>query len=455
METINMANKMVIIGAGLCGTLLALRLAQRGYEVVIYERRPDMRTSKVAAGRSINLALSDRGLRSLEIVGIKEDILPLVIPMQGRMIHPLMGENNLVNYSGRNGEWINSISRGGLNKVLLEKAESTGKVTIHFDTECHDVDLENGKAYFKNTVTGESVVADGEVIFGTDGAGSALRNAMMCQSAKLRFDFSQQYLTTAYKELEIPAGDDEAFRLEKNALHIWPRSGFMMIALPNLDGSFTVTLFLPLEGDVSFANLNTDEEIIAFFDEYFPTAYAHMPQLLEDFRSNPTSSLGTIKCYPWQVNGKFLLMGDAAHAVVPFYGQGMNASFEDVVVLDQLIDEYDGDWSKVLLAYQQKRKKDTDAIADLAVENEVEMRSATADPVFLMKRKIELYLEQNYPDYFSKYSMVTFREDLPYSVAMKKGRAQDKILMEYASSLNSIEELDEEIILSKLATIEL
>ena len=180
-----------------------------------------------------------------------------------------------------------------------------------------------------------------------------------------------------------------------------------------------------------------------------------MPQLLEDFRSNPTSSLGTIKCYPWQVNGKFLLMGDAAHAVVPFYGQGMNASFEDVVVLDQLIDEYDGDWSKVLLAYQQKRKKDTDAIADLAVENEVEMRSATADPVFLMKRKIELYLEQNYPDYFSKYSMVTFREDLPYSVAMKKGRAQDKILMEYASSLNSIEELDEEIILSKLATIEL
>lgn len=448
-----MDNKIIVIGAGLCGTLLALRLAQRGYNVVMYERRSDMRKSNVTVGRSINLALSDRGLRGLALAGIADEILPLVIPMHGRMIHPLGSDQSFVSYSGRQGEWINSISRGGLNKVLLEKAENTGKVSIHFDTECEDVDLATGTIYLKNTLTDHKFRDEGDAIFGTDGAGSAIRNSMLQQSAKYRFDFSQKYLTTGYKELEIPSTIDGGFRLEKNALHIWPRNGYMMIALPNLDGSFTVTLFLPFEGDVSFKHLHSDQQIVNFFKENFPSAYDQMPDLLDDFKANPTSALGTVKCYPWQANGKFLLMGDAAHAVVPFYGQGMNASFEDVVVLDELIDRYNGDWSHIFPVYQEKRKKDTDAIADLAVENEIEMRSATADPIFLLKRKIELLLEQKYPDYYSKYSMVTFREDLPYSLAMDKGRAQDKVLMEYAASIDSLESVDEDVLLQKLKSL--
>ncbi|MBK8626705.1 MAG: FAD-dependent monooxygenase [Saprospiraceae bacterium] len=438
-----MSNKIIIVGAGLCGTLLALRLAQKGYQVVMYERRSDMRKSNVGAGRSINLALSDRGLKGLALVGIEDKILPLVIPMHGRMIHPLNTNTSFVNYSGRKGEWINSVSRGGLNKVLLESAEATGKVTIHFDTECEDVDLVKGHISLTNVKTGNKTNDYGDVIFGTDGAGSAIRNAILNQSAKYRFDFSQIYLSTAYKELEIPAASDGGYRLEKNALHIWPRNGFMMIALPNLDASFTVTLFLPFKGETSFEMLNTDEEIMAFFENNFPTAYTQMPHLLEDFRSNPTSALGTVKCYPWQINDKFLLMGDAAHAVVPFYGQGMNASFEDVVVLDELIDKYEGNWPQILSIFQQIRKSDADAIADLAVENEIEMRSSTADPVFLLKRKMELHLEQKYPDYFSKYSMVTFREDLSYSFAMERGRAQDRILMEYASEIMDFSLFDE------------
>jgi len=278
--------------------------------------------------------------------------------------------------------------------------------------------------------------------YGTDGANSAVRNGMMAQSPRLRFDFSQKYLDTGYKELEIPPAEDGSFRLEHHALHIWPRAGYMMIALPNLDGSFTVTLFMPFEGEKSFNNLQKDDEILSFFEEQFPTAFAQMPDLLADFRSNPSSSLGTIKCYPWQVNGKFLLMGDAAHAVVPFYGQGMNASFEDVVVLDGLMDEYGDNWLEILRRYQEVRKVDTDAIADLAQDNFYEMRDGTADPVFLLKRKLELHLEQTNPNYFSKYSMVTFREDLSYHIAMTKGRQQDQILMDFASKVTDVNQVN-------------
>lgn len=428
-----MKGKLIVIGAGLCGSLLALRMAQRGYDVVVYERRSDMRKKSMIAGRSINLALSNRGLRSLAMAGVDQDIRPLVIPMHGRLLHPLEGPLSLVAYSGREGEYIHSVSRGGLNKVLLEKAEQTGRVTFHFDTACIDADLEKGTIFLKNMKTHEEFKDEGDVVFGTDGAYSSLRNVIFKESAKYRFDFSIQYLETGYKELEIPATPDGGFRIEKNALHIWPRKGFMLIALPNLDGSFTVTLFLSMEGEgESFARLNTDEDIQTFFEKYFPTALQHMPDIVEDFRQNPTSSLGTVKCYPWQLNGKFLLMGDAAHAVVPFYGQGMNASFEDVRVLNDLMDNYGEDWPKILKAYQELRKQDGDAIGDLAVDNEIEMRAATADPVFLLKRKIELAMEQNYPQYFSKYSLVTFNDEIPYHVAMNQGRAQDALLMDYA-----------------------
>lgn len=452
---INMNDHIIIVGAGLCGSLLALRLAQRGHLVTVFEKRSDMRKSKISAGRSINLALSDRGLRALSSAGIQDDIMSLVIPMHGRMLHPLNNDQNLVRYSGRDGEWINSISRGGLNKLLIEKAEATGRVNFYFDTECTEADLETGTIIVKNAKTGQSEHISGSVIFGTDGAGSAVRTAFLTNSAKYRFDFSIKYQSTGYKELEIPANADGSFRLEKNALHIWPRSGFMMIALPNLDASFTVTLFLPIEGENSFANLATDDDIIQFFEKNFPSAYQQMPDLINDFHSNPTSSLSTVKCYPWQVNGKFLLLGDAAHAVVPFYGQGMNASFEDVLELDGLIEEYGTHWQKILPLFQNQRKENADAIADLAVENEIEMRAATADPVFLLKRKMELHLEQNFPDYFSKYSMVTFREDLPYAYAMKKGRIQDQILMKYAAEIHSFDHFDENEALKRLSEIEI
>lgn len=448
-----MDEKVIIIGAGLCGALLALRLAQKGYSVIVYERRPDMRKETISAGRSINLALSDRGLKGLELVGIKDDVEALIIPMHGRMIHPLSGSSTFVNYSGRQGEWINSVSRSGLNMLLLNKAEATGKINLIFNAECHEVNFNSGEIILKDVINEKIQTVKGDIIFGTDGANSAIRNAMLHASAKYRFDYSLKYLKTGYKELEIPADTNGGFRLEKNALHIWPRQGFMMIALPNLNGSFTVTMFLPFDGQNSFSQLTTEKEIMSFFTDQFPNVLSHMPDIVEDFRYNPTSSLGTVKCYPWQIDGKFLLMGDAAHAVVPFYGQGMNASFEDVVILDELIDRYQGDWNQILPAYQNIRKKDTDAIADLAVENEYEMRDATADPVFLLKRKIELHLEQNNPDYFSKYSMVTFREDLPYSVAMDKGRKQDALLMEYAGKLKNIDEVDYSFLIDKLKNL--
>lgn len=437
-----MAKDIIITGGGLCGALLALRLGQRGYKVQVIEKRPDIRSSRIQGGRSINLALSHRGIASLLRAGISEDVKSLVIPMHGRMIHNLGADPNFVKYSGRENEWINSISRGGLNALLIEKAEQTGNVTFHFSTEAVYADLEKGTLTVKEQTTEKLLSLVGEVIFGTDGANSIIRDSILSASSKYRFDFSINYLDTAYKELEIPQDDFGSFRIESNALHIWPRKGFMLIALPNLDKSFTVTLFLPYKGDVSFSTLKTNLDIEHFFQEYFPSATAHMPNLLNDFHANPTSSLATIKCYPWQVNSKFLLLGDAAHAIVPFYGQGMNASFEDVAILDKMIDIYDGDWNKILPLFEQERKIDTDAIADLALENQIEMRSATADPVFLKKRKIELLLEQSFPDYYSKYSLVTFRDDIPYHRAMIQGRKQDELLMQYAAKIDDLNQID-------------
>ncbi len=427
--------KIVVIGAGLCGSLMSLRLAQKGYKVEVFEKRPDMRKVSMVAGRSINLALSNRGLKSLDMVGLKEKALELAIPMRGRMIHNKDKSVSFVPYSGRQGEAIHSISRGGLNKLLLENAEKTGSVKFRFETDCTEVNLSKGKIKLHHLKEHAFTDFDANIILGTDGAYSAVRQSMMRQSNTLRFDFSQQYLDAGYKELSIPGGELGEFKLEKNALHIWPREGFMLIALPNLDGSFTLTLFLPFTGEISFEALNSDEKIWNFFHENFPTALEHMPALIEDYHANPTSALVTVKCFPWQSNGSMAMMGDAAHAIVPFYGQGMNASFEDCYVLDQCMDKYGKDWTAVFQSYQSERKANADAIADLAIDNFYEMRAATADPVFTLKRKIELQLEQLYPDYFSKYSMVTFREDIPYKEAMIKGRWQDNILMKFAASL--------------------
>lgn len=428
---------ILIIGAGLCGSLLALRLAQRGYKVAIYESRPDLRTTDISAGRSINLALSDRGLKAMRLVGIADKVKPLCIPMHGRLVHDAQGNTFSSNYSGRDGEFINSISRGGLNSLLLTEAEQHVNVSIHFNKRCTSVDIETNTAHFKCCETNMEFTVSGDVLFGTDGAGSALRKSYYLER-KFLFSYSQNYLTHGYKELEIPAANDGSHLISKDHLHIWPRGQYMLIALPNLDGSFTVTLFLSYEeGEYNFNNLTTIEKVTEFFETQFPDALELIPDLDKEFFGNPTGSLGTVKCSPWQYKGKTTLMGDAAHAIVPFYGQGMNASFEDIVVFDEVLENHTGDWNATLKAYEKVRKEDADAIADLAIDNYYEMRDHVANPMFKEKRKLEMDLEKTFPTtYFSKYSMVTFNENINYAKAMKIGRAQDKALLNMIADKN-------------------
>lgn len=426
---------VLIIGAGLCGSLLALRLAQRGYNVTVFEKRPDLRKVNISAGRSINLAFSNRGNKAIKLVGLEEKVKQLCIPMHGRMIHDAQGNTFQSNYSGRAHEYINSISRGDLNALLLNEAEKHKNVSIHFNKKCVSVNFENTTALFKDYKTKAEFIEDADVIIGTDGAGSVLRKSYYL-GKKFLFSFSQDYLTHGYKELSILPKANGNYKLHKNALHIWPRGSFMLIALPNLDGSFTVTLFLSYsEGTYNFNNLNTDEKVLQFFKKQFPDALAQMPNLLDDFNNNPTAALGTIKCSPWHYKGNTLLMGDAAHAIVPFYGQGMNASFEDVVVFDTILNKNLGNWEATFEAYEKARKKDTDAIADLAIDNFYEMRDHVANPIFKDKRKIEMALEESFPKaYASKYSLVTFNDTIGYNEAMKKGRAQDKAILNLLSN---------------------
>lgn len=430
--------KVVIIGAGLCGTLMGIRLAQRGYQVKIYEKRPDLRTADISAGRSINLALSDRGFAALDMVGMMEDIKPEIIPMLGRLIHK-DGETTLYRYSGREAHHINSISRGGLNIKLLEKADSYDNVQIYFNVHCTKVDIESNTIWMSDSTSNYKITAD--LIIGADGAGSAVRHSFQAKGNVLRFSYSQNWLDTGYKELSIQPDANGNHQIEKNALHIWPRDGFMMIALPNNDGSFTLTLFIPFEGKNSMEDLQTPAQIQAFYEEHFPDIIDLMPDLISEFQKNPTSALGTVRCYPWGY-GRVLLLGDAAHAIVPFYGQGMNCAFEDCVVLDKLIDDLDGDWDKIISNYQVERKPDADAIAALAEENFFEMRDATADSTFNTKRIIELKLEKEFDDYHSKYSQVTFRPDIPYHQAMTQGRLQNKILLDMVKDVKDVEALD-------------
>ncbi|WP_222611301.1 FAD-dependent oxidoreductase [Winogradskyella echinorum] len=447
------AQNILIIGAGLCGSLLALRLGQRGYNVTVYEMRPDLRKTDISAGRSINLAFSDRGNKAMKLVGIEDKVKDLCIPMNGRMIHDKEGNTFLSNYSGRDYEYINSISRGDLNALLLDEAEKHENVTIHFNKKCKSVDFENTTALFQDYHTKNEFIEDADCIIATDGAGSALRKSYYL-GKKFLFSFSQDYLTHGYKELSILPTENGGYKTYKNALHIWPRGDFMVIALPNLDGSFTVTLFLSYdEGEYNFNNLTTPEIVTEFFQKEFPDALELMPNLIEDFFENPTAPLGTVKCSPWHYKGNTLLMGDSAHAIVPFYGQGMNASFEDVVEFDKVLNQNLDNWEATFETYEKNRKKDTDAIADLAIDNFHEMKDHVGQAIFQEKRKIEMMLEKEFPeDYSSKYSLVTFNEDIGYREAMLKGRAQDKaILNMLADGIISISD-DPKDILDKVKT---
>ncbi len=425
----NKKEKILIVGAGLCGSLLALRMAQRGYQVEVYESRSDLRNSVISAGRSINLSLSDRGLKALRMAGLEKKARALCIPMKGRLMHDSASNTFESNYSGRQGECINSISRGNLNGLLLTEAEKYPNVNIHFNTKCLEIDIESKIVHFQSSDSKEQFTVQADVIFGTDGAGSSLRKSYEKQFPA--FKVSQEFLTHGYKELEIPADKNGGHLISKEHLHIWPRGDYMLIALPNMDGSFTVTLFLSYsEGSYNFDNLITKEKIIEFFEKDFPDTLALIPDVLKEFENNPTGKLGTVKCYPWAYKGNTLLLGDSSHAIVPFYGQGMNASFEDVFVFDSVLNQFEGDWATVFSEFQKQRKIDADAIADLAIDNYYEMRDHVANPLFKEKRIVEMGLEKFFPtEYFSKYSLVTFNEHIGYHEAMTKGRAQDKVLL--------------------------
>ena len=416
--------RAIIVGAGLVGSLWAILLAKRGYEIDLYERRSDMRQHGYIGGKSINLAMSRRGWKAIERAGIKSIIEPHALPMKGRMIHSVEGDLAFQPY-GKEGQAIYSVSRGGLNLELLKVAGEYPNVRLHFDQICRKVDIQTNVITFEHEQTGERHTAEAPLIFGTDGAFSAIRGSLMKTP---RFDYAQQYLTHAYKELSIPPAAGGGFLMDKNALHIWPRHQFMLIALPNADGSFTCTLFLAFEGDPSFEQLKTDRDVEAFFERYFPDALSMMPTLLEDFRTNPTASLVTVRCSPWEYEKRILLLGDAAHAIVPFYGQGMNAGFEDCTILDDLATAHKEDWDAVFADFNRDRIKDGNAIADLALRNFVEMRDLVADPQFLLRKKIAGHLHQKYGDAFlPSYSMVSF-SDTPYSVALKAADDQDKLL---------------------------
>jgi kynurenine 3-monooxygenase len=414
--------RVAVVGAGLVGSLLSIFLNRRGYSVTLIERRGDMRTSPDGEGRSINLALSNRGIRALNEVGLAEAIKKVTIPMHGRTMHDPNGKISFLPY-GRQGQFINSVSRSGLNITLLDEAERCG-VKILFNCRVQNLDLAATKLTFQQNGKFEDVSFD--YCVGADGAFSAVRGAFQITD---RFDYEQDYIEHGYKEFTIPAGPNGAFQLEKNSLHIWPRESYMLIALPNPGGSFTCTLFFPWEGPVSFQSLQDDRSVVDFFTRNFPDAATLIPDIPEDFRKNPASSLVTIKCYPW-VRNQTLLIGDAAHAVVPFYGQGMNAGFEDCRILNQLLDNFKDDWSQTLPEFQRVRKADADAIAQLALDNFVEMRDLVADADFLLRKKIEARLNELFPaEWIPLYSMVTFHDDLRYSEALRTGRRQ-KVIMD-------------------------
>jgi kynurenine 3-monooxygenase len=431
--------KFVLIGSGLAGGLLAAYLGRRGYEVDLYERRADPREGNTVGGRSINLALSTRGIHALEQLGIADEVLRHAIPMRGRMIHDKSCDLHFAPYDVDPNKHINSIGRAALNTTVIKAAQRYSDVRVHFNHRCTDVDLDLATARLLNTndssvVAGVSpantkdqlVTARGDAVIGVDGAFSAVRQSMQLKIDN--FEYDESYLAHGYKELTIPPGPNGSWKMEKNALHIWPRKSFMMIALPNPDGSFTCTLFWEFEGPRSFATTKTDDDVRRFFDEEFPDAVPLMPTLLDDFRQNPTGSLVTIRCAPWFYKNKVALVGDAAHAVVPFYGQGMNAAFEDCVVLDECLAEFADKREQAFAEYFVRRKENADALANLAIDNFIEMRDKTASRAFRAKKKLDHLLEAALPGmYLPLYAMVTFTR-IPYARAARRADLQDRII---------------------------
>lgn len=446
---------ITLIGAGLNGPLLALGLARRGFQIEIYERRPDIRRVHTSAGRSINLAISTRGIYALSQAGLWGDMQKIIVPMKGRMMHSAKSELSFQPYGKNDTEVINSISRAHLGVALINAAEAEG-VTVHFQQRCTGINFKTRALQLQDEQTGEERTIEAGVVIGCDGSASAIRGDMSKQN---RFNFSQEYLDYGYKELTVPADPDGKHVLETNALHIWPRGNFMLIALPNVDGTFACILFLPFEGSNSFAQMASRTNVMEFFRSQFPDAVPLMPDLADNFFANPTGTMVTIKCQPWHFEGRALLLGDAAHAIVPFFGQGINCGFEDCTILLELLDRHGADWNRIFTQFEEARKANTDAIADLAVENFVEMRDRVGDPHFLFRKKVELALEAKHPRRFvPKYSMVTFHR-IPYATALQRGQKQDRMLTQLCEHIDRLEDLDwniaDRLIQSELTPLEL
>lgn len=424
-----------IVGAGLVGSLWAVYLEKAGYKVKIFELRPDIRQADISAGKSINLALSDRGWKALRTVGVDTEVKDMAIPMYGRIMHDTEGNLSEQAY-GKEGQAIYSISRGGVNAKMMDIAERSGNAQIFYNEKCIGADLKNGIVFLENTITKEKTEVKSDVVFGTDGAFSAIRyNAFQKVD---RFNYSQKYIGDGYREILLPANEDGSYKLDKNALHIWPRGRFMLIALANEYGSFTCTLFMPFEGENSFETLTSKEAVDSFFKTTFADFYEMMPNIADSWEDHPLSSLAIVRCYPW-TNGKAALMGDSAHATVPFYGQGMNSGFEDCTVMWDLMQKHNEDWDKVFEEYQTLRKPDGDGVQDLSLHNYYVMRDYVGDPKFLLQKKIEAHFSAKHPDkWMPLYSQVTF-SDIRYSEAWKAGQKQDAIMKKVMAQFDDIE----------------
>ncbi|MCL4105869.1 UNVERIFIED_CONTAM: hypothetical protein GTU68_012507 [Idotea baltica] len=437
-KSINKEEPIILLGAGLAGSLMALYLARRGFKVEVYERRPDMRQANISAGRSINLAISARGLHAMEEVGLEDEVRTMCIPMRGRVIHDLKGNTEFQPYSKDGQTAINSISRGDLNRLLMDEADKFDGIRFHFNMRCTGVDMRSGIVHVEDERNHNSHQVTGQTVIATDGAYSGARYSMMKTP---RFNYSQSFLSHSYKELSFPPTEDGGYLIEKNALHIWPRGHFMLIALPNTDGSFTVTLFYPHEGEGSFESLDTAAKARTFFQTEFPDALALMTDLDTEYFENPVGSLVTLKCDPWYHEEHCVLVGDSAHAIVPFYGQGMNAAFEDCSVFNDCLDHH-ATWKDLFEHYNELRVENGHAIADMALDNYIEMRDRVDDKDWKFRKNIEHMLEREYPGrYISRYEMVSFTRR-PYAEAMERGILNDKILRQLAAGITTVEEVD-------------
>lgn len=431
-------NEITLVGAGLAGSLLAIYLARRGFQVTVHERNPDMRRHETPAGRSINLALAHRGMRALDAVGLLGEVRKLLIPMRGRMLHDERGQLTLTPYGRTPLEVIYSVSRPGLNRLLMDAAEAAG-AKILFEQRCEDLNFDSGTLCLHNERENRSYSLQSTPVIATDGAGSAVRQALV---KRVGVKVIEDLLPHGYKELTIPGGLNGQHQMERGALHIWPRGGYMLIALPNLDGSFTATLFLANEGTPSFAMLKEPAALHRFFRENFADALELLPSLETEFYTHPTGLMGTVHCSRWHLDGKVLLVGDAAHAIVPFHGQGMNCAFEDCVIFDQCLEKYGNDWTRIFAEFEQQRRPDTEAIADMALENYVEMRDVVRDPKFHLQKQLGFKLEGCHPGVFvPRYSMVMFHH-LPYSEAKRRGAIQQAILDELTRDTHTIEQVN-------------